>query len=411
MKRAVVFTLGCKVNSCESGSLIRGLTDLGYEVSDRLEYADLYILNTCAVTAEAERKSRQAVARAKKFNPDCRIIVTGCASEKAPRDFLDKQNVTLVTGAQGKSKILQMLSATGHCPAEKSLEFEEMPRGKSLKTRAYIKIQDGCDSFCGYCIVPYLRGRSRSRSPQSILSEINACTAAEVVLTGINISAYDYGGVRLTELIAMLADTDKRIRLGSLEEGIVDREFLLSTKKVKNFMPHFHLSLQSGSNAVLKSMNRRYTAKQYLEAVDLVRQYYPNAGITTDIICGYPTETEDDFLRTLELADAVGFSAAHCFCYSPRPGTAAASLKDLPAEVKKDRLERLIKKTDLLKERFLNANIGKEAKVLFEEFDGTYSSGYSENYIKVYASGQFEGVKKAKLLKGHLDGLLCDLTE
>ena len=241
--KAVVFTLGCKVNECESDSLIAGLIDMGYEVSDKLIEADLYIVNTCAVTAEAEKKSRQTSARISKLNPNAKVIFTGCACEKNPKAFSLKSNEYLVTGSFSKNKILQMLEKSGEELSPACTEFEELNTVKTLRTRTYVKVQDGCNNFCSYCIIPYLRGRSRSRNPQSILNEINATKPKEAVLNGINLSAYSYNGVNLTGLINMLRDVECRIRLGSLEVNVITEEFLTALKGLKNFAPHFHLSL------------------------------------------------------------------------------------------------------------------------------------------------------------------------
>ena len=218
--KVVVFTLGCKVNECESDALISGLLDKGYEVSDKLEYADLYIVNTCAVTAEAEKKSRQTSARIKKLNPNARVIYTGCATQKDCKPFLQKDNASLVTGVFSKGKILEMLDSTGAVISEPNTVYEDLPTVKTRRERVFIKVQDGCDNFCSYCIIPYLRGRSRSRNPQSVLEEINALSPKEIVINGINLSAFDYNGVTLTGLMQMLKALPCRIRLGSLEVGV-----------------------------------------------------------------------------------------------------------------------------------------------------------------------------------------------
>ena len=250
--KAVVFTLGCKVNECESDSLIAGLIKKGYEVSDKLVVADIYIVNTCAVTKEAEKKSRQMAARIKKLNPDAKIIFTGCAVEKNPEQFLGKSDDCLITGVFGKNDILDMLDQNGIKVKSQCTEFEELLPTVSLRTRAYIKVQDGCNNFCSYCIIPYLRGRNRARNPENVISEIKAINPKEVVINGINLSAYDYNGVTLQGLMERLKDVDCRIRLGSLEVGVITDGFLTALKNLKDFAPHFHLSLQSGSNAVLK---------------------------------------------------------------------------------------------------------------------------------------------------------------
>ncbi len=408
--KAVVFTLGCKVNSCESASLIRGLTEMGYDVSEELSFADLYILNTCAVTKEAEKKSRQAVARALKFNENAQIIITGCASQNNPEAFISKKGVTLVTGTEYKDKILKMLDKRGVEIDNHSLEYKESLIPKTSKTRAYVKIQDGCNNFCSYCIIPYLRGRSRSRSMLSVKREIEALRPLEAVLTAINLTAYNYENQGLTELIKALSELNVRIRLGSLEENIITNEFLLALKGLKDFAPHFHLSLQSGSNNTLKAMNRKYTAEEFLSSIELIRSYFPNAGITTDIIVGFPTETESDFIETLEFVKKARFSDVHCFPYSPREGTKSHKLSDLSSEIKKQRLNKLMELKNELKAEFIQKNIDKTLELITEEFDGEYTLGYTENYIKIYLKGKLsDGKYKVKLLSSYNDGALAEL--
>ena len=405
--KAVVFTLGCKVNECESDSLIASLEKRGYEVSDKLEKADIYIVNTCAVTKEAEKKSRQTASRIKKFNPDAKIIFTGCACQKDGASFTKKDAKYLVTGVFNKNLILDMLDQSGQKIALESAEFTEMEFPKPLRTRAYVKVQDGCNNFCAYCVIPYLRGRSRSRNPLSVVDEIKHLNAKEVVLNGINLSAYDYDGVKLKGLIESLKGVDVRIRLGSLEVNVIDREFLLALKGLKNFAPHFHLSLQSGSNAVLKKMNRHYTREEYLDKVNLIREYFPLAGITTDIIVGFPTETDEDFLDTLDLVNKVNFSDIHPFPFSPREGTVAYKMQDLPSEIKKSRLNLLLEKKAQLKKDFANKMKGKVLEVLVEEVKDGYAQGYSENYLRVYLDKGEQvgkGLIKVKILENYLDG-------
>ncbi len=407
--KAVVFTLGCKVNECESDSLIAGLMERGYEVSDKLIPADIYVVNTCAVTAEAEKKSRQTASRIKKLNPNAKIIFTGCASQKSYNAFADKSSAYLVTGAFSKNKILDMLDKEGVYMSPPCVEFEELNVVKSLRTRAYIKVQDGCNNFCSYCIIPYLRGRTRSRNPQNVIKEIELIKPKEAVINGINLSAYSFNGLDLAGLIRALKDIPCRIRLGSLEVNVITAEFLKALKELKDFAPHFHLSLQSGSNNVLKSMNRHYTAEQYIDKVDLIREYFPNAGITTDIIVGFPTETEQDFLDTLKLVDRVKFSDIHPFPFSPRSGTVAYKMKDLPSEIKKQRQAVLIEKKAECKENFVSGLIGKTLNVLFEEKVDGYAQGYSENYIRVYVKdfNDLHQIKKVKIIAPFKDGALA----
>lgn len=396
MKKAVVFTLGCKVNDVESGSIIKDLQTLGYEVSRELDVADLYIFNTCAVTAEAERKSRQAVGKAKKLNSEAKIIVCGCATEKNADAFLGKENVFAVVGAKGKTRVLEIVKS-GFDPTMQGGQvcngdgrYEEMSVPDCLKTRAFVKVQDGCNRFCSYCIIPYLRGRSRSRSVESSAKEILQSEALETVVTGIDISDYkDEQGKDFADLITAVQGADTRIRLGSIEVSMITEKLLTALKGLKNFAPQFHLSLQSGSNAVLKSMNRHYTREGYLEACQRIYETFPGAGITTDIIVGFPTETEEDFLQSLAIIKEARFSQIHAFPYSPREGTNAYKrYKELPASVKKERMERILEAGERQKHAYLQAQIGKTAVIVPEQCKNGVTEGYAGNYIRVYVDGE-----------------------
>lgn len=409
--KAVVFTLGCKVNDCESGSLIRGLQERGWEVSDELDFADLYILNTCAVTGEAEKKSRQAIARVRAVNPDARIIVCGCAAEKTPEIFAKKQNVQLVTGARQKSKILSLLDGEGIALDENDKVYDEMPAPVSLKTRAFVKIQDGCNNFCSYCIIPYLRGRSRSRTVESAAEEILSNAAEEVVITGIDISSFKDGQRGLADLLLAVKDAKSRIRLGSLEVGVITPQLLEAAKQVRDFAPHFHLSLQSGSDAVLKKMNRHYTGEEYCRRVELIRSYFPDAAITTDIISGFPTETEENFSETLALARRVGFSQIHCFSYSRRTGTVAAKFPELPAEIRKRRLHELLALSHELRQTYEQKFVGKILELVPEEVKDGYTEGYSENYIRLYVKGNVSQKTRVLARESFADGLLAEIIK
>lgn len=411
--KVVVFTLGCKVNECESDSLIAGLIELGHEVSDKLVPADLYIVNTCAVTKEAEKKSRQTASRIKKLNPNAKIIYTGCASEKNCNSFSQKSDEYLITGVFNKSQILNMLNESGVKISPPSTDFEELKPVKTLRTRTYVKVQDGCNNFCSYCIIPYLRGRTRSRAPEKVREEIILTAPKEAVINGINLSAYDYKGQNLASLIKELKDLPCRIRLGSLEVNVIDEEFLTALKELKDFAPHFHLSLQSGSNDVLKSMNRHYTTKIYLEKVNLIRKYFADAGITTDIIVGFPTETEKDFLETLEFVDRVKFSDIHPFIFSPRQGTVAYKMKDLPSGVKQQRQELLLNKKRQIKQEFISSLIGSEQEFLFEEIKDGYAEGYSGNYVRLYVKDfKDDGkIRKVKLISAYKEGAIAEIIK
>lgn len=385
--RAVVFTLGCKVNEVESASIMASLERLGWEISDKLSFADVYVLNTCAVTKEAERKSRQLVSRARKFNPAAQIFVCGCASEKDGEAYFGR-GVTFVCGARNKEEIItEIVSCFGG-------ENIGLLFPKQTKTRAFIKIQDGCNNFCSYCIIPYLRGREKSRKVEDILGEIANCDSPEVVLNGINISSYGYENKNLSDLIHALYGVDKRLRLGSLECNIINEEFLTALKGLKDFAPQFHLSLQSGSSAVLKAMNRHYTREEYVEKCRLIYKFFPDAAITTDIIAGFATETEADFEESISIISEVGFARVHAFAFSPREGTVAFKLKDLPAEVKRERLHKLLKVSEEAARNYINRFLFKRTDFISEEFSDGFTTGYTPNYIKVYVPLKLDAGKK-----------------
>lgn len=416
--KVCVFTLGCKVNDVESGSLIRGLEDAGFLVTRELQEADAYVINTCAVTSEAERKSRQAVARALKFNPQAKVIVCGCASQKSPQDFKEKGQVFAVCGTQKKSRVLEIIkngfpkNTEGVC-VEEAEKYEEMPTPECLKTRNFVKIQDGCNRFCSYCIIPYLRGRSRSRKIESAKKEILESTAFETVITGIDISDYKVDGKDLADLLLEVKDAPTRLRLGSIEVSLITPRFLEAVKSVKNFAPQFHLSLQSGSNKVLKSMNRKYTREEYLEKCRMIYDAFENASITTDIIVGFPTEEEEDFLQSISIIKEAKFSQVHAFPYSPREGTNAFKrYKELSPQVKKERLNRLLKEGAEGKKNYLKGCIGKVLEIVPESFDGEYTEGYAENYVRLYVREEWEKTPKKVRVEGLFrDGLWATRIE
>ena len=389
--KIVVFNFGCKVNQYESDVLINLLEQRGHEVSSFLEYADCYIINTCAVTNEAERKSRQAIARCKKYNKDAKIFICGCASEKNAKQFYDKDGVVTVKGIANKYELVNLIEEG--CNVETIPSVFEDGVAKSTRTRSYIKIQDGCNNFCSYCIIPYLRGRSRSRHIDSIIREIeNLKDVNEIVLTGIDISSYGLDiDSSLTELITNLQFVNERIRIGSFEVRVIDRPLLEALKNLPNFCPQFHLSLQTGDDSVLKTMNRHYTCDEYYSKICLIREYFPNAAITTDIIVGFPTETEENICNTIEFAKKVEFANIHIFPYSAREGTVAYKrYKMLDPEIVKNRELRLNKVKQELKSKYEESFIGKQVEVLIEDIENDYKVGYTKEYIKVYCDMSLE---------------------
>lgn len=416
-----VFTLGCKVNQYDGDAMLAIFNEACFEVAEGLEFADIYILNTCAVTAEAEKKSRQAVSRIIKVNPSAKIYVCGCASQNNFVQFA-KSGVVYISGTDKKTELARQIVAKyvnssdmPQCVAEEkrfdiSDTYEDNDGVYNLRTRHFIKVQDGCDNYCNYCIIPYLRGHSRSRSVESIIKELDGVRGSvkEIVVTGINLSAYGLDiGLSLAELLKKLAKYDDlRVRLGSLEVCVVNDAFLKATKKLKHFCPHFHLSLQSGDDSVLMAMNRHYDTEQYFQAVKLIRGYYPSASITTDIIVGYPTETEEMFENCMKFARKVGFSDIHVFSYSSRKGTVAGRMPVLPAEVVDDRQRRLSALKRELADNYLNKQIGMPQQVLFEtQCDGLWV-GHTPNYVKVYsANGRHNEVRTIIPRRKYCDGL------
>ena len=315
-------------------------------------------------------------------------------------------------GTKSKDKLLSHLDVNGIFIEQDDKYYEEFLPCKSHRTREYVKIQDGCDNYCAYCIIPYLRGSSRSRKIQNIVNEIEYLNPAEVVLTGINVSAFDDEGKKLPELIQSLTHLECRVRFGSLEVGVIDENLMQSLKKLKCFAPHFHLSLQSGSDNVLKAMNRKYTTAEYLEKVNLIRKYYPDAGITTDIIVGYSAETEQDFNDCLSFCDKVEFSDIHCFPYSVREGTEGAKLKPIDDKIKKQRLNQMMQKKVQLKGAFIQKNLNSTQLFIAEEFEEGYTVGYTGNYIRVYIKGEFLQLSTTvKLVSLFRDGALCEVVK
>lgn len=424
LPKVCVFTLGCKVNQYDSDAMLAVFEHAGFEICEGLEYADVYVINSCAVTAEAEKKSRQSVARILKINPNARIYVCGCASQNNFSQFA-KNNVEYISGTDGKLGFARKI-VNQYVNDEQfdkivpdgfdiSKEFEDNDGVVNLRTRHFIKVQDGCNNFCSYCLVPYVRGRSRSRAVDSVVRELETVknVAKEVVVTGINLSAYGKDiDTSLANLMIALSKFDFSVRLGSLEVGVITKEFLDATAKIKRFCPHFHLSLQSGDDTVLKQMNRKYTCAQYFDAVQLIRKYYPPAAITTDIIVGFPTETEEQFENSMAFARKVGFSDIHVFPYSSRRGTVAGRMKTLDPDVVTDRQKRMTAVKKELVDNYLNKQIGMPVNVLFETQEDGVWCGHAPNYVKVYSkNGAHNDVRLIKPSHKYLDGVADDTVQ
>lgn len=416
MKKAAFYTLGCKVNQYETEAMEELFLSDGYEICDFAEKADVYVINTCSVTNMGDRKSRQIIRRAKKNNPDGVIAVAGCYSQTAPEEILAIDGVNLVLGTQGRHNIVKLtknLTAASKVNAVSDImqthDFEELKINRYTdRTRAYIKIQDGCSQFCSYCIIPYARGPVRSRPESEILEEIAALAKngySEIILAGIHIASYGKDlGTSLDRLLinADRVDGIKRIRLSSIEPMTLNRGFVEQIKYSKKLCPHFHISLQSGCNETLKRMNRRYTASEYMDIVNGLRNAFPDVAITTDIMVGFPGETDEEFNKTAEFVKAADFADAHVFMYSPRRGTPAAKRTDqIAPEIKEARSKRIIEITDKSHNDFLEKYVGTTAEVLFEQLtaDG-YWEGKTANYItvKLKSDANLKGVYKTVML-------------
>lgn len=423
-KKVCGITLGCKVNQYETEAMLELFNDNGYEIVSDNEIADIYIINTCTVTNFGDKKSRQAIRKAKRQNENAIIVVVGCYAQTAPEEIEKIEGVNLIIGTKDRTKIVELVESyteeSGIVNKVEDImkvhEFEEFPL-KEMKgrTRAYLKIQDGCNNFCTYCIIPYARGPIRSRRPEEVIKEVKTLAQngfKEIVLTGIHVASYgkDLGNINLLQIIQKVHQIEgiERIRFSSIEPNVVTDEFLEGLDKLPKVCDHFHLSLQSGCDETLKRMNRKYDTQKYYEAVEKLRKHMPNVGITTDIIVGFPEETEEEFETTRRFAEKVGFSKIHIFPYSPKTGTPAAKRKDqIPAEIKDKRCKILNNTEEELRKSFLKSFIGKTAEVLFErEVKENIYEGYTTNYIRVEVYSE-ENLKN-QILKVVINGLEND---
>lgn len=381
-------TLGCKLNQAETETLARQFTNAGHRLVKRVEDADIYILNTCTVTHTADSKSRNLLRRARKRNPTALIIVTGCYAERAPSDLAKLEVVDLIISNEGKNSLLKQLEKEGFLTKTDSYPSSLME--SAFRTRAFIKVQDGCCNYCTYCIVPYVRGNEKSVPVAEAIQQTKQRVAEgyqEVVLTGTRIGAYDSNGTSLKELVEhILAETEiLRLRLSSLQPQEISPE-LLTLWQNERLCPHFHLSLQSGSDSVLKRMYRRYNTTEYEKTVDLIRATVPKVAITTDVIVGFPGETEEDFRESLEFCRHLNFARIHVFPFSPRSGTEANQMpRQIPDKVKKSRKEEILKLAQDCLQRFQSQYTGDELDVLWEKQTGQgVWSGITGNYLRVY---------------------------
>ncbi len=423
-KKVAFHTLGCKVNTYETDAMEQMLLSHGYEIVSFENQADIYIINTCSVTNMADRKSRQMLHKAKKKNPNAVVVAAGCYVQAAPKEVLADAGVDLVIGNNRKQDLVQILEdyfkehrEEAVIDINKEQEYEELELDfVSDHTRAYIKVQDGCNQFCSYCIIPYTRGRVRSRAKQDVISEIKRIAkngTKEVVLTGIHLSSYGKDlkdGTDLLDLIKAVQEVNgiQRIRLGSLEPRIITLEFAQELRRLDKFCPHFHLSLQSGCEATLKRMNRHYTPEEYYEKCELLREVFEHPAITTDVIVGFPGETEEEFEETYKFLEKVNFYEMHVFKYSKRKGTRAAEMENqVPEPIKTKRSNILLELTRECSKRYRSFWIGREVNVLLEEkivLDGeVYTVGHTKEYVKAAVKGEFSS---NTFITGKINGFL-----
>ena len=443
--KAAFHTLGCKVNQYETEAMKEQFRRAGYEITGEEDPADVYIINTCTVTNLADRKSRQYIRRMKKQCPQAVIAVTGCYAQVKPEEVAALPEVDIVAGTGEKNHLVQYVGEylQDHRKQTHILEYDALTSyhdkgiitSMDSRTRAYIKIQEGCNRFCSYCLIPFARGQVRSRDPQEIVLEAQTLLShgfKELVLTGINTALYGTeenfsyplseeertAGMHGIEIIIRrlnALDGEFRIRLSSLEPTVVNADYVKRLLAYPKLCPHLHLSIQSGSDTVLRAMNRRYTREEYLDIVRVLKAQDPHYGITTDIICGFPGETDADFADSVRMVEEAGFLKVHAFKYSKREGTAACRMKNqVSGEIKNERVTALIEAGERAARIFLSESIGEVRTVLFEEAADSEGliCGYTENYVKVYAYGSAEDLncfKKVKLLESYQDGMKGEL--
>lgn len=420
MKKTVSFyTLGCKVNQYETNAMEQQFIKNNYEIVENTQKADIYVINTCTVTNMAERKSRQMLRRVKEINPSAVLVVCGCYAQVAKNELEQIPEIDIILGINEKNEIVQIVKNYMEKMAEQDkrsqeAEIDDVSKQKEFldfgdvtyteKNRAVVKVQDGCNMFCSYCIIPYARGRIRSRKIESVVSEIEKIAKEkikEVVITGIHVASYgkDFDNentskkIRLIDLLEAINKIDgiDRIRLSSLEPTIVDEEFATRLSKLDKICDHFHLSLQSGCDETLKRMNRKYTTQIYKDAVATLRKYYPEASFTTDVIVGFPGETDEEFAKTYEFLKEIDFYRLHVFKYSPRRGTVAEKMPNqIDGNKKEERSNKLIELSNSTENKHNQSYIGKTVKVLFEEFEDGFFKGHTTNYMMVKVAGEEE---------------------
>lgn len=408
MKKAASFALGCKVNQYESEAIAELFAEKGYEIVGIDEEADVYVINTCTVTNFGDKKSRQLIRKVKRQNENAIVAVVGCYAQTAPKELMEIAGVNLVIGTKDRAQIVEMVEQYDRANGVenhvsdimKERVFEPLSIQKlANRTRAYLKIQDGCSQYCSYCIIPYARGPIRSREPQEVVAEVKRLAEngfKEVVLTGIHVASYgkDRRDTSLLDILKQVHEVEgiERIRFSSIEPNVVTEEFAQTMATLPKVCDHFHLSLQSGCDKTLKEMNRKYDTEKYRQAAATLRKYLPKVALTTDIIVGFPGETEEDFRESYAFAEEIGFAKIHVFPYSPKRGTPAAARKDqLLNAVKVERSHTLIQLSDKMAAEFLADAVGTDAEVLYERAvgDGIYE-GHTTNYMKVHGRSEVD---------------------
>ena len=414
MKKIAIVTLGCKVNQFESENLAEKLEQLGYDVCMDLEVADIFVLNSCAVTNEAERKSRNMVSKIKKLNPNAKVYVCGCAANSNALQF--PSDCTVFLENNEKQNLVDLI--VGDDPNFVACTQKDDVR-ISDRTRATLCVQTGCNNFCSYCLIPYLRGREKSFPISEIERQAKKLSklSNEIVITGINLSAYGKdieGSEGLIEVARIFKNLPSRFRFSSLEVNVITEDFVRELATIPNFCEHFHLSLQSGSNRTLKFMNRHYTKEQYAQKVELIRKYFPNAAITTDLIVGFPTETEEDFEESLEFARQINFASMHIFPYSKRKGTAAEKFKNVACNVD-ERVKKMSALAEKMRSEYLTANLNKTFEVIIENKKEGKFLAHTKNYILCYIDSEKElrsnEIYQVKLNKIYKNGVLAEIVK
>ncbi len=422
--KAAFYTLGCKVNQYESQAMAQSLEKHGFVITDPSDSADVYVINSCTVTAESDRKTRQTVRRFKKQHPESIVVLTGCMPQAFPEYGKKLDEADIVIGNKSNrflhDYIMQYINGSGRIFAVSQHQTGDTFAGDTIsnfreRTRASVKIEDGCNRFCSYCIIPYARGRVRSKPLEELKSEIASLSDngfSEIVLVGINLSAYGTdSGSDIVEAVRLAASFDgiKRVRLGSLEPDHITDEIIERLAEIPEFCPQFHISLQSGCDATLKHMNRRYNSAEYYSLCQKLRSSFKDTTLTTDVMVGFPGETDEYFNASLEFVKKVGFEKVHVFPYSIRPGTPAAKMADQIEKSEKERRAALMTaQTDKIRYEFLTSQIGRELEVLIEEYHNGYAQGYTANYtpVKIPCNcDNLHGIIKTKITA--VDGDYC----